>query len=99
MINVVNQRIEKMKKHFIENKNTYLVGTGCLAVGTVVGLIISKHGGIQIQIVDSLKVQICSPTKNFITMIARGDPGNVVQCNETQITYPGSIPFAIAANS
>lgn len=81
-------KLEKIKNHLIENKNTYLVGMGCLAVGTVVGLLVSKQGGIQIQIVDSLKVQVCSPTENYITMIARGDPGNVVRCNETGITYP-----------
>ncbi len=47
---------------------------------------------------DSLKVQICSPTENFVTMIARGHPGNVVKCNETGIAYPSQMLCAIDNN-
>lgn len=92
----MNDRIERVKAHFIEHKTAYLCTAGGVVIGTIVGLVISKKGGINIQVVDSLKVQICSPTENYITMIARGDPGNVVRCDQTGITYPSQEIAAIS---
>lgn len=73
------KRLEQTKQHLIRNKNTYIVGASCLAVGAMLS-------PSAIQIVDSMKIQIWSPTTNNVQQIVlarRGHPGNIILCKET----------------
>jgi len=85
----MNQRIEKIKQHFHNNKKVYITGGVCLVVGAAGGVLYASKKAEMI--VDAYKLQINSPTtNNIITQLilpALGDPGNVVQCIETGTIY------------
>lgn len=78
----MNERIEKVKTHFRENKNVY-VGTTC---GIIVGAVAYAFVGPKsIQIVDNFNIKYRSPTSNLVItqLVRRGHPGNLVLCKET----------------
>jgi hypothetical protein len=78
----MNEKIEKIKKHIVENKLVYILGAGAFAAGTGVGLTIGIR---QIVVTDVANVKWHSPTINNIiaSVERRGHPGNVIRCNET----------------
>jgi hypothetical protein len=83
----MNERIEKIKQHFKDNKNVYTIGGICLVVGGVAGVLSSTKS---VQVVDNFNIKYKSPTSNVVevTMIRPGPKSFVVQCLETQKTWP-----------
>ena len=49
----MNTRVEKIKKHFHENKKTYIVGGVLLVVGSVGGFAVAYYGGNDLRSQDS----------------------------------------------
>ncbi len=79
----MSDRIKKIKNHLREKKVTYVVGTGCLVVGTAIGFF-ALGGGVQV--VDSLKITLInwkSPHTSQTILIRQGHPGYIVRCKET----------------
>lgn len=84
----MNEKLESVRTHFIENKKLY-IGLGIGAAVGVVGMALVVRTNLQI--VDALKVQINSPTTNNVVQVNMVRPGPkafVVQCLESQKTWP-----------
>jgi hypothetical protein len=101
----MNEKIEKIKNHFVENKKFYIgLGVGVIVTLVVVGgvtmLVLKKQGGNKATI-DSMKLielNWKSPHTNQLTQILiplRGNSGNAIQCDQTGIIYPSQ---RVAAN-
>jgi len=69
-----DEKISKVRMHFKENKNTYIIGSICLAAGAVGGIF---FGPKSIQIVDNFNIKYRSPTSNLVItqLVRRGHPG------------------------
>lgn len=67
-----SKNYQKVKAHVQRNKETYVVGAGCLAIGLAVG-----RGPELKQVVDSFKIQYKTTTTNVVTanLTRRGHPG------------------------
>ena len=80
------KKIDRLKKHFKDNKKTYIVGGVCLVVGVGIGAVIFRgHGSLAVS--NKQGIAILSPIHNNITnttnVVRRGHAGNVVRCIET----------------
>lgn len=84
----MSEKTEKIKKHFQDNKKTYIIGGSCLAVGVVVGVIISRQT-VQVAVANPALVN-WKPVSNIVQvqMVRPGPKAFVVQCIETQKTWP-----------
>jgi hypothetical protein len=79
----LDSKFQQVKKHFCENKKTYLAGAGGLAMGAL----FAKNAAAIQQTIDSWKlihIQYKSPN---MVINALGDPGNIIQCVETGTVY------------
>ena len=100
------EKFDRIKQHLNENKDRYLIGAGALVVGAAAGYAggFYTSGGV-VQIVDSLKVQINSPSTNEIVLTVvrngRGHPGYITRCIETgqQWSTQGEAAAAIGRSS
>ena len=83
----MNQKIERIKNHLVENKKVYIAAVAGAVMGGIVVLMIIKYRRLPSEINVT---RILSPgdeniMKVFINPL--GDPGNVVQCVETGTVY------------
>lgn len=90
----MGQRIEKVKQHFCDNKKAYFA-CGLTAATTYY----LTRSGDQVR-VDTHNIKINSPTNNVVEvqMVRPGPKSYVVQCRETQATYPSLRAAARAAD-
>jgi hypothetical protein len=82
----MGKKVEKVKKHFSENKQLY-IGIGIGVVVTVVSVVICRS--TQIAITNPALVN-WKPVSNVVQvqMIRPGPKSFVIQCLETQKTWP-----------
>lgn len=83
----MNERIEKIKQHFSENRNAYIAGSVCLIVGVAGGVFINRQLSVK-QIVDMANIKYKSPTTNNVIQLVippsrRMHPGFLTICKET----------------
>lgn len=81
----MSDKLDRVKKHIHDNKKLYLTGVTGIIVGAA-GVKLASNG--QSVNVESWKFTLLnwkSPTNNVVTttMVRRGHPGNIIQCNET----------------
>jgi hypothetical protein len=86
-------RVAKIKKHFRDNKGTYIgVGAGIVVGAAAATVLILKQLEGNTAIVDSYNlIKYKSPhTSQLIQVLIppRGNAGNAIQCNETGTIYP-----------
>lgn len=82
----MNQKIEKIKKHFRENKKVYISGSVCLVVGLATGALAFRSNAL----VNAKPIQVLTwKSKQTIEVFveALGDPGNIIQDTTTGIIY------------
>lgn len=81
-------RVAKIKKHFRDNKGTY-IGVGAGIVVGAASAVVLMNRATMISNKEVLNFKWQSPTTNVLQLIlpALGDPGNVVQCVETGSIY------------
>lgn len=82
----MNERIEKIKTHFKENKKVY-IGTSIGFVVGGVGVLLSNNTPTMVKVQEIMNIKYKSPTIVQLILAALGDPGNVVQCDETGTIY------------
>lgn len=81
----MNERIEKIKTHFRENKVVYYVGIGCTALGAASGLAVVSSPLVSNRLIQVLTYKSSQTLEVWIE--ALGDPGNIVQDTTTGIIY------------
>jgi len=84
----MGKRIDRVKKHFADNKGAYIAGGVGILVGAATAVVL-KDRATMISNKETLNFKWQSPTTNILQLIlpALGDPGNVVQCVETGTIY------------
>ena len=83
----MNQKIERIKNHLVENKKVYIAAVAGAVMGGIVVLMIIKYRRLPSEINVT---RILSPGDENIMKVCinpLGDPGNVVQCVETGTVY------------
>jgi hypothetical protein len=81
----MNERIEKIKQHFKDNKVVYIVGVGCTTLGAVSTLAIVSSPLVSNRLIQVLTYKSNQTLEVFIE--ALGDPGNIIQDTTTGIIY------------
>jgi hypothetical protein len=89
----MGKRIDRIKKHFADNKGAYIAGgVGVLIGAAVATVVVLKQTEGNKAIVDSYNlIKYKSPhTSQLIQVLIppRGNAGNAIQCNETGSIYP-----------
>ena len=82
----MNNRIERIKKHFRDNKKTYIVTGVAVTVSVVTTYLLTRNHGNKATL-----VRILSPGDNNVIQIMIppcGNAGNAVQHDQTGIVYP-----------
>lgn len=84
----MKEKLKEVGNHLRENKKLYLTGVACLVVGVVGTLLLVKQSN-QISISNPALVN-WKPNANTIqvNMVRPGPKSFVVQCHETQQTWP-----------
>lgn len=81
----------KIKQHFKDHKEAYIVGGVCLATGVVIGavtILVVKKGGNQTTVAEMTNIVAWKPKQTIDVYVeALGDPGNVVQDLTTGTVY------------
>ena len=88
----MGKRIDRVKKHFADNKGAYIAGgVGVLIGAAVATVVVLKQTEGNKAIVDSYNlIKYKSPHTSQTVQIllpALGNPGNAVQCIETGTVY------------
>jgi hypothetical protein len=82
---VVGTKIQRIKAHLQENKNTYLAGAGGVAVGTL-GMLLLKQNPLQV--VNTINnTPVISPVFNNVINNG-GHMRKIVRCLETDEMWP-----------
>lgn len=89
--------MSKIKQHFKDHKEAYIVGGVCLATGVVIGIVVTLRKNSVLVDVNSIRV-LSSGDNNTFIVAANGDPGNVVRCVEDNVLYPSQNAAARALN-
>jgi hypothetical protein len=68
----VKEKTERVKQHLKDNKKVYLVGAGCLTIGTSIGgaIVYRQLGGIPLEIRQTAKNRAVINWKPHITQVA-----------------------------
>lgn len=84
----MSEKIDRIKKHFVDNKKTYIVGGVGVAIGVAVGVVICKQS-TQIAVANPAVVN-WKPVSNIVQvqMVRPGPKSFVVQCIEDQRVWP-----------
>lgn len=82
-----NERVQKVRLHFKENRKTYLVGAGSMVVGAVGMLVASRSGNISISNPAMLNWKPVANTVQ-VSMTRPGPKSFVVQEVVSQKTWP-----------
>jgi hypothetical protein len=84
----MSEKTEKIKKHFRDNKKSYVIGGSCLTIGVVVGVVICRQT-TQVAIANPAVVN-WKPVSNIvqIQMVRPGQKAFVVQCLDDQRIWP-----------
>lgn len=81
----------KIKQHFKNHKEAYIVGGVCLATGVVIGavtILVVKKGGNQTTVAEMTNVIAWKPKQTIDVYVeALGDPGNIIQDLTTGTIY------------
>jgi hypothetical protein len=93
----VSEKTDKIKKHFRDHKEAYIVGGICLAVGVTTGIVLSRSTQIAI---TNPALMNWKPVSNVVQvqMVRPGPKAFVVQCVENQTTWPSMRAAAEAMN-
>ncbi len=78
----MKQRIEKIKNHVRENKETYINGVICLITVTAASYIAFHSDDETISVNGTINGDNNTLVQT-VTLVKRGHPGNVILCNET----------------
>ena len=81
-------RINKIKKHFHDNKKIYAVGSTCLGVGAVLGgVAIVRSSVVDATVIQGIAYRSPVTQKIDVFVEALGDPGNIIQDVTTGTIY------------
>lgn len=88
---------DKIKQHFKNHKEAYVLGGVCLTTGIAIGVVVMFRKNYAL--IDVNSVRVLSPgNNNTFIVAANGDPGNVVRCVEDNVLYPSQNAAARALN-
>lgn len=87
----MHERIERVKKHFVENKKAYFIGLGGLAIGALGTLAYVQKTGVSQRASNTALLQwkpsILQHQEVIIELPARGHRGTVIVDDQTGIVY------------